>query len=165
MKGKPCYLRCGVVKVKEVHSIRLKYIDTGLPNWCAIIGSSWILGSHCSPGRKQILDSKSYKCLQELNLILDKRATLLDDKRATLAKVLQDHSVGMILEQTLYELCADLTVLEAQDVVLRQQITQETQKLNQLEQKVGRIPSCCFELLILPDIDRVYLCWRQFSGA
>ena len=36
MKGKPCYLRCGVVKVKDVHSIRLKYIDTELPNWCVI---------------------------------------------------------------------------------------------------------------------------------
>lgn len=117
-----------------------------------------------SLGRKQILDSKSYKRLQELNLVLDKQALALDNERATLAKALQDYSAGMILERALHELCTELTELEAQDVTLRQQIIQETQKLNQLEQKVGQTSHCCFGLLILPDADRTHLSWRR-SGA
>ena len=110
-----------------------------------------------SLGRKQILDSKSYKHLQELNLVLNKTATTLDDERTTLAKALKEYSVGMILERTLRELCTELTELEAQYVTLHQQIVQETQKLNQLEQKVGQISGHRFELLILPNADRVYL--------
>jgi hypothetical protein len=94
------------------------------------------LNSRRSLGRKEILDSKSHKRLQELNLVLDQRAAALDDERATLANVLQDYSAGMVLERALHELCAELAVLEAQDVALRQQVTQETQKLSRLEQKV-----------------------------
>ena len=63
----------------------------------------------------------------------------------------------MILERMLRELCTELTELEAQYVTLHQQIVQETQKLNQLEQKVGQISGHRFELLILPNADRVYL--------
>ena len=110
-----------------------------------------------SLGRKQILDSKSYKRLQELNVVLDKTATTLDNERTTLAKALKEYSAGMILERTLHELCTELTELEAQDVTLHQQIVQETQKLNQLEQKVGQISGHRFELLILPNADRACL--------
>ncbi|KAF9790745.1 hypothetical protein BJ322DRAFT_1104393 [Thelephora terrestris] len=117
MKGKQCYLRCGILKVREAHSIRLKYMDAELPNW------------------KQILDSKSHKRLQELNLALDKCAVELDDERTILGNALQDYSAGMALEQALHEACAELATLETQDVALRQQVTREIEKLCQLEEK------------------------------
>lgn len=112
------------------------------------------LYSRCLPERKQILDSKSHKRLQELNLVLDKQATMLDDERATLATTLQDYLAGMALEQALHELRAELTVLEAQDINLRQQITQEIRNLSLAEQKVGQIPGSFYQLLILLDTDR-----------
>lgn len=93
--------------------------------------------SHYSSGRKEILDSKSYKRLQELNLILDERAAALDEERDILAKALRDYSAGMILEQALRELGAELTALDVQNGALHQQIIQETQRLSELEQKVG----------------------------
>jgi hypothetical protein len=108
-----------------------------------------------SPIRKQILDSKSHKRLQELNLALDKQATVLDDERTILATILRDYLAGMALEQALHELCAELTVLEAQDVMLRQQITQEMKNLSLVEQKVGKIQSRFYEVLILRQIARV----------
>ena len=120
-------------------------MDTGLANWCAFVSHA-----HGSPitiltsptGRKQILDSKSHKRLQELNLALDKLATELDDERTILGDTLQDYSGGMVLERALYEVCTELAALEAQDVVLRQRIEQETEKLCQLEGKVRQISGC-----------------------
>jgi hypothetical protein len=83
------------------------------------------------------LDSKSYKRLQELNHALDRQATELDNERVILANALQDYSGGMALEQALHEVCTELGMLEAQDAALRQQAVQETEKLCQLEEKVG----------------------------
>lgn len=127
---------------------------------------AWFIGSsprsHCLPERKQILDSKSHKRLQELNLALDKRATELDDERIILGTALQDFSQGMALEQALYEVCAELTALEVHDVALRQRITQETEKLCQLEEKVRQISGCRLKPLNLPIIDCVYLWRRRF---
>lgn len=117
------------------------------------------------PKRKEILDSRSHKRLRALNIILDTQAAVLDDERVALAKVLQDCSAGMVLEQALHELCTELTVLEAQDVALRQQVAQETRKLSQLEQKVGQTLDYCLELLILSDADCAYLCWRWVFGG
>lgn len=113
--------------------------------------------SRCLVERKQILDSKSHKRLQELNLALDKRATELDDERIILGTALQDYSQGMALEQALYGVCAELTALEVHDVALRQRITQETEKLCQLEEKVRKISGCRLTPLSLPITDCVYL--------
>ena len=118
--------------------------------------------SHRSLGRKQILDSKSYKRLQELNLALNKQAILLDDERTILAATLQDYLAGATLEQVLRELCTELTELEAQDVALHQQITYEFQKLDQLEQKV-RGYSLVSRTLILSRTDRTDPHWRRFQ--
>jgi len=82
------------------------------------------------------LDSKSHKCLQELNLALNKQAMLLDNKQTILVAILQDYLAGATLEQVLRGFCTELTELEVQDVTLHQQIAHETQKLDQLEQKV-----------------------------
>ena len=111
------------------------------------------------------MDSKSYKRLQELNLVLDKQAVALDDERAILATTLQDYLAGMTLDQTLHELCTELKALEAQDAALRQQIAQEIQKVNLLEQKVWQIPVPCLGLLILPHADRADHRRRQLSGV
>ena len=97
------------------------------------------------------MGSKSFKCLQELNLALDRRATELDNERAVLAEALQDYSKGMVLEQALHEVCIELAELEAQDVVLRQQVTQEIKELWQLEEKVRATLLHHFELLGLPN--------------
>ena len=117
-------------------------------NWTSKLVRSYFWGEgslicHCDLphllGRKKILDSKSYKQLQELNLALDKQAAELDSERVTLAKTLQDYSGGKILEQALLEVHMELAALEAQDFALRQQIIRETEKLCQLEEKVGNI--------------------------
>lgn len=72
--------------------------------------------------RKKILDPKSYKQLQELNLTLDKKAAELDSEQATLVKTLQDYSRGKNFEQVLLKIHMELAALEAQDFKLRQQI-------------------------------------------
>lgn len=143
MNSKPCYLRCGIVRVSNSHPIRLKYIDTGISNWCAsptfANAPNWFTsGTRCFSDRKQLLDSKSRKRLQELNLALDKRVAELDDERATLAKTLQNYSKGIDLENTLHAIRMELAALEAQDTIFRQQLARETEKLDQLERKVDQ---------------------------
>ena len=96
------------------------------------------------------MNSKSLKLLQELNLNLDKQATELDDKRAILAKSLQDYSGGMLLEQALHEVCAELEALETQDIALRQQVTQEMEKLSELEEKVRKHKTVVLHRLTCP---------------
>ena len=113
--------------------------------------------SHCLLERKEILDSKSHKRLQELNLALDKRATELDDERVILSAALQAYSKGMVLEQALYEVCTELAALEVHDVALRQRIAQETEKLCQLEEKVRQMSGYYPKQLGLPNTDCMYL--------
>jgi hypothetical protein len=111
------------------------------------------------------MDSKSHKRLQELNVALDEQATALDDERAVLATTLREYMAGMALEQALHELCTELTMLEAQDVTLHQQITQEIQNLSLVEQKVERILGCSCEILTLTDTDRACSLWGVKAGS